>query len=53
MDNETQQMFVALNKQLADVVELIRQLSLRSEQTLLKVRELVDAVVPPTPDDLR
>ena len=53
MNEETKLMFVALNKQLADVIILTRQVNERSEEALLKVRELVDAVVPPTPDDLR
>ena len=53
MNEETQQMFVALNKQLSDVVLLVRQVNERSEEALLKVRELVDLVTPLNPDDLR
>jgi len=42
MDKETQEMFVALNKQLSDVVELVRQVNERAEDSLNTVRNLVD-----------
>lgn len=44
MNEEIQQMFVALNKQLADVSILLRQVTERSEEALEKMRELVDKV---------
>ena len=46
MNEETQQMFVELNKQIADLAELVRQANRTSEEALDSVRELVDKFNP-------
>ena len=46
MEKEIQEMFVALNKQLTDVVELVREVQASSDKVLEVVEELSEKLLP-------